>query len=198
MKSAQHLHNHRLLFLSLVFGSQFSWASTPKVLTENEIRAVNSIQLDTSIIALDPTLACGAGAQVRLLAGVAQSYQWTRNGTPIPGAINRNFSAQVSGAYRVKVGDGNGNIDIPAEGNQLHDSPSFMCVKGTTSFDSNCHYYFKVDKDWTALDDMRGSESSMTAGFQCKPLNIPANQSGFTFQKVFTNERDFKTIGSCH
>ncbi len=104
-----------LLFLHwfslLVFGSQFSWASTPKVLTENEICAVNSIQLDTSIIALDPTLACGAGAQVRLLAGVAQSYQWTRNGTPIPGAINRNFSAQVSGAYRVKVGDGNGNID---------------------------------------------------------------------------------------
>jgi hypothetical protein len=84
---------------------------------------------------------------------------------------------------------GNGNIDLPAEGSQLDDSPSFMCVKGTTSFDSNCHYYFKVDKDWTALDDMRGSESSMTAGFQCKPLNIPANQSGFTFQKVFTNGR---------
>jgi len=62
-------------------------------------------------------------------------------------------------------------------------------VKGTTSFDSNCHYYFRVDQDWTALDDMRGSESSMIAGFQCKPLNIPANQSSFTFQKVFTNGR---------
>ena len=84
---------------------------------------------------------------------------------------------------------GNGNIDLPAEGSQLDDSQSFMCVKGTTSFDSNCHYYFKVDQDWTALDDMRGSESSMIAGFQCKPLNIPANQSSFTFQKVFTNGR---------
>ena len=84
---------------------------------------------------------------------------------------------------------GNGNIDLPAEGSQLDDSQSFMCVKGTTSFDSNCHYYFKVDQDWTALDDMRGSESSMIAGFQCKPLNLPANQSSFTFQKVFTNGR---------
>jgi hypothetical protein len=84
---------------------------------------------------------------------------------------------------------GNGNINFPAEGSQLDDSPSFMCVKGTTSFDSNCHYYFRVDQDWTALDDMRGSESSMIAGFQCKSLNIPANQSSFTFQKVFTNDR---------
>jgi len=84
---------------------------------------------------------------------------------------------------------GNGNIDLPAEGSQLDDSPSFMCVKGTTSFDSNCHYYFRVDQDWTALDDMRGSESSMIAGFQCKSLNIPANHSSFTFQKVFTNGR---------
>ncbi len=84
---------------------------------------------------------------------------------------------------------GNRNIDLPAEGSQLDDSQSFMCVKGTTSFDSNCHYYYKVDQDWTALDDMRGSESSMIAGFQCKPLNLPANQSSFTFQKVFTNGR---------
>ncbi len=84
---------------------------------------------------------------------------------------------------------GSGNVSLPEEGNQLGDSQSFMCVKGTTSFDSNCHYYFKVDQDWTALDDMRGSESSMIAGFQCKPLNIPANQSSFTFQKVFTNGR---------
>jgi hypothetical protein len=84
---------------------------------------------------------------------------------------------------------GNGNIDLPAEGSQLDDSPSFMCVKGTTSFDSNCHYYFRVDQVWTALDDMRGSESSMIAGFQCKALNLPSNQSSFQFQKVFTNGR---------
>jgi hypothetical protein len=84
---------------------------------------------------------------------------------------------------------GSGNVSLPEEGNQLNDSQSFLCVKGTTSFDSNCHYYYKVDEDWTALDDMRGSESSMIAGFQCKPLNLPANQSSFTFQKVFTNGR---------
>jgi len=84
---------------------------------------------------------------------------------------------------------GNGNIDLPAEGSQLDDSPSFMCVKGTTSFDSNCHYYFRVDQDWTALDDMRGSESSMIAGFQCSPLHLPVNESKFSFQNVFTNGR---------
>lgn len=84
---------------------------------------------------------------------------------------------------------GNGTIDLPQEGSQLDDSQSFMCVNGTTSFDSNCHYYYKVEEDWTALDEIRGSESSMIAGFQCKPLNLPTNQSSFTFQKVFTNGR---------
>ena len=84
---------------------------------------------------------------------------------------------------------GNENVNLPAEGSQLDDSPAFMCVKGTTSFDSNCHYYFRVDQDWTALDDMRGSESSMIAGFQCSPLHLPVNESKFSFQNVFTNGR---------
>ncbi|MFM2317273.1 MAG: hypothetical protein RLZZ155_1605, partial [Bacteroidota bacterium] len=84
---------------------------------------------------------------------------------------------------------GNGNMDLPAEGSQLDDSPSFMCVKGTTSFDSNCHYYFRVDQAWTALDDIHGSESSMIAGFQCSPLHLPTNDSKFSFQNVFTNGR---------
>jgi len=76
---------------------------------------------------------------------------------------------------------GSGNVNLPEEGNQLDDATSFMCVKGTTSFDSKCHYYYKVDEVWTALDEMRGSASSMIAGFQCKPLNLPANQSSFNF-----------------
>ena len=84
---------------------------------------------------------------------------------------------------------GSGNVNLPEEGNQLDDATSFMCVKGTTSFDSKCHYYYKVDEVWTALDEMHGSASSMIAGFQCKPLNLPANQSSFNFQKVFTNGR---------
>ena len=84
---------------------------------------------------------------------------------------------------------GSGNVNLPEEGNQLDDSPSFMCVKGTTTFDSKCHYYFRVDQVWTALDEMRGSESSLIAGFQCKPLNLSANSSKFSFQNVFTNAR---------
>jgi len=84
---------------------------------------------------------------------------------------------------------GSGNISLPEEGNQLDDSPSFTCVKGTTSFDSKCHYYFRVDQVWTALDDIHGSESSMIAGFQCSPLHLPTNDSKFSFQNVFTNGR---------
>ncbi len=84
---------------------------------------------------------------------------------------------------------GSGNIGQLEEGNRLSDVTSFSCVKSTTSFDSNCHYYFRVDQAWTALDDIHGSESSMIAGFQCSPLHLPTNDSKFSFQNVFTNGR---------
>jgi hypothetical protein len=84
---------------------------------------------------------------------------------------------------------GSGNINPLEQGNRLSDVSSFSCVKGTTSFDSNCHYYFRVDQVWTALDDIHGSESSMIAGFQCSPLHLPTNDSKFSFQNVFTNGR---------
>ena len=84
---------------------------------------------------------------------------------------------------------GSGNIGQLEEGNRLSDVSSFSCVKGTTSFDSNCHYYFRVDQVWTALDDIHGNESSMIAGFQCSRLHLPTNASKFSFQNVFTNGR---------
>jgi hypothetical protein len=82
---------------------------------------------------------------------------------------------------------GSGNINKLEEGSRLSDIISFACVKSTTSFDSNCHYYFRVDQAWTALDDIHGSESSMIAGFQCSRLHLPTNASKFSFQNVFTN-----------
>jgi len=84
---------------------------------------------------------------------------------------------------------GSGNINQLEEGSRLSDLFSFSCVKSTTSFDSNCHYYFRVDQVWTALDDIHGSGSSMIAGFQCSPLYLPTNSSKFSFQNVFTNGR---------
>ena len=84
---------------------------------------------------------------------------------------------------------GSGNINQLEEGSRLSDLSSFSCVKSTTSFDSNCHYYFRVDQVWTALDDIHGSESSMVAGFQCSLLHLPNNSSKFSFQDVFTNGR---------
>lgn len=68
-------------------------------------------QLDTSLLSLDNPLSCGISSQVRLLAGQATFYQWTRNGTSIPGAVNRQHTAVVSGLYRVRVSDGSGNVD---------------------------------------------------------------------------------------
>lgn len=84
---------------------------------------------------------------------------------------------------------GSGNINKLEEGSCLSEIISFSCVKSTTSFDSNCHYYFRVDQVWTALDDIHGSESSMVAGFQCSLLHLPNNSSKFSFQDVFTNGR---------
>lgn len=66
---------------------------------------------DTSLIALDPTLSCGLNSIVRLQAGIAQTYQWVRNGAAIPGATSRLYNANVSGNYRVRVTDGSGNLD---------------------------------------------------------------------------------------
>ena len=78
---------------------------------EDEFSANCHLLLDTSITALDPTLSCGVGSQVRLQAGIAVSYQWIRNGVDIPGANSRLFNASISGSYRVRVGDGAGNLD---------------------------------------------------------------------------------------
>ncbi|MFM7710386.1 MAG: PKD domain-containing protein [Ferruginibacter sp.] len=72
---------------------------------------VAAAQLDTSLVALDNPVSCGMGTQVRLLAGLAANYQWTRNGSPIAGATSRQYSASISGAYRVRVSDASGNVD---------------------------------------------------------------------------------------
>jgi gliding motility-associated-like protein len=62
--------------------------------------------LDTSLQVLDPTISCGATSQVRMQAGVAVSYAWYRNGVAIPGATTRNYTASISGTYKVRVSNG--------------------------------------------------------------------------------------------
>lgn len=95
-----------LLFSSFVFLLllQFEAIGSARTIKSN-------LLIDTSVTALDPTLSCGVGSQVRLQAGVAVSYQWIRNGVDIPGATSRLFSASISGSYRVRVGDGASNLD---------------------------------------------------------------------------------------
>lgn len=59
--------------------------------------------VDTSLIVLDPLTICSANDSVRMQAGTAASYQWLRNGIPIPGAITGSYTATLSGTYRVAL-----------------------------------------------------------------------------------------------
>lgn len=72
---------------------------------------VAAAPIDTSVVLLDAPLSCGLNTSVRMQAGIAASYQWFKDGAPIAGAVSRNYSALVSGIYRVRVGDNNGNLD---------------------------------------------------------------------------------------
>ncbi|MCD4681051.1 MAG: hypothetical protein K8S00_11770 [Bacteroidales bacterium] len=51
-----------------------------------------------NIYTSDPTIFCD-GDSALLVADSALSYQWFVNGTPIPGAINKTYSAYTSGDY---------------------------------------------------------------------------------------------------
>src|SRR6202000_1759777 len=57
--------------------------------------------IDTSITASDPLSICSNGGIVHLHAGTNASYQWLLNGTPIPTATNKDYTATQTGAYRV-------------------------------------------------------------------------------------------------
>lgn len=129
----QSLQNYA--FGSVSFSTDFRSASGA------ERSNFSAVLVDTSITSLDPTLSCGVGTQVRLQAGIASSYQWVRNGVAIPGATTRVFAASISGAYRVRVSDGSGNIDssrvidvfivpFPASGFTVNQST--QCITGNS------------------------------------------------------------------
>ena len=64
---------------------------------------VTVASLDTSIAALDATTICSSGGNVRLQAGVADEYQWLKDGVVIPNADKRIYAATQTGSYRVVV-----------------------------------------------------------------------------------------------
>lgn len=47
------------------------------------------------------------GDTLKAISVVAEQYQWYRNGTMIPGAVNRNLVVSLPGAYRVEIADNN-------------------------------------------------------------------------------------------
>lgn len=70
---------------------------------------VNAI--DTSITALDATAVCSSGSSVRLQAGVADSYEWLKDGVKIASAVSRQYAANTTGSYRVVVKNNAGCTD---------------------------------------------------------------------------------------
>lgn len=74
-------------------------------------------RIDTSIDVLDPEITCGSNSKVRLSAGIAASYEWYRNAEKIPSANQKNYTALVTGSYKVIVFDEFGNKDSSREVN---------------------------------------------------------------------------------
>jgi gliding motility-associated-like protein len=67
------------------------------------------VVLDTTVNIADPLVNCGEDSQVSMQGGIADYYQWYKNGQPLEGATQRNYIAQVSGTYFLKVSDTAGN-----------------------------------------------------------------------------------------
>ena len=72
---------------------------------------VGYTSIDTSIYVLDNEVSCGSNSSVRLSAGVAKSYEWYRDFAKIPGATQKNYTALVSGMYKVISYDDFGKRD---------------------------------------------------------------------------------------
>ena len=67
-----------------------------------------------SISAAGPVAFC-AGGSVRLQAtGTGSAYQWTSNGADIAGATGSSYTAEYSGAYRIKITGSNGCYGLSA------------------------------------------------------------------------------------
>ncbi len=69
------------------------------------------IVLDTSVVVLDPLINCGENSEVRLKGGIADFYQWYKNGQAIVGANQSNYTALSSGTYFLIVSNSSGNAD---------------------------------------------------------------------------------------
>lgn len=84
--------------------------------TDNITTCIDSVTItippvDTSLSVLDPTTICSNSGSVRLQAGIAATYQWLQNGSPIAGATARDYTATQSGTYRVVVTNNIGCTD---------------------------------------------------------------------------------------
>ena len=61
------------------------------------------VPVDTSLSLLGPAQICINSGKVDMVAGIANSYQWYRNGSLISNANQRNYSATQTGLYQVKL-----------------------------------------------------------------------------------------------
>jgi gliding motility-associated-like protein len=136
--------------------------------------------VDTSLAVLDPTTICSINDSVRMQAGIATSYQWLRNGIPIPGATASNYTATQTGTYRVVVTNNIGctdtsrSVDInlnpqPVVGFTINDQT--QCLQGnnfiftnTSTISSGTMTYLWNFGDGNSATGTNASHSYITAG----------------------------------
>lgn len=119
--------------------------------SESAIKSVVIYSLPTSIISNSGALTFCQGGNVTLQANdsIGFSYSWFLDGSPISGAVAKNYAASASGLYKVKVTDANGCSNISSNAtvtvNALPAKPVISYTSGVLSSSSAIGYQWYLN-----------------------------------------------------
>lgn len=98
------------ILVSPVINTKYYLHTSDGIQTCSDSVLVSVLTIDTTVTVNGSTTTC-AGGSVQLSAVAGYTYQWYKNGQPVPGAVNRILSASQSGSYKVKLFNSNGCSD---------------------------------------------------------------------------------------